>query len=342
MFKKLIGFAAIMIAILAVGWLALKRSDIPYATLEAAYGSSTSKFVTLSDNVRVHYRDTGLIEGPTIVLVHGFSSSLHTWQGWERDLSADHRVISLDLPAHGLTRSPEGYPAQMDNFVKVIDELTEFLGAESFAIAGSSMGGNASWEFALAHPEKTSALILVGASGWPESDADISGEPFIFKLLSNPVARTIIKDIDMKLLIRGGLKDSFVDERFVTDQMVERYSMLSRAPGRRGTILEMMANTDARRHATEGLMQQIKTPTLVLHGDGDALVPVQHGSKFHAHIEGAELVIYENVGHLPQEEVTEQSLQDLREFLESLKLAADEAEISDGVETQLLPASEIE
>ena len=342
MFKRLAGFLAIVVAVLAVGWLALKRADIPYASLEATYANEASQFVTLEDNVRVHFRDEGLIDGPTIVLVHGFSASLHTWEGWASDLKADYRVISLDLPAHGLTRSPEDYPASMDNFVKVIDGLTDYLGADSFALAGSSMGGNASWEFTLAHPEKVEALILVGASGWPETRDQQSSEPFIFRLLANPIARAALKDLDMTLLIRAGLKDSFVDETFVTDEMVKRYATLSRAPGRRAAILEMMSNDKARRYATSELMAAIDVPTLVLHGDQDNLVPVEGAKRFGESIEGSDVVIYEAIGHLPQEENTEQSLSHLRAFLAGLPEPSHLLENTADLATQVLPASTTE
>ena len=331
-----------MIAVLAVGWFALKRPDIPYATLETAYANDASQFVTLEDDVRVHFRDEGLIDGPTIVLVHGFSASLHTWEGWVQDLKTDHRVISLDLPAHGLTQIPADYPVNMESYVKVIDGLTDTLGADSFVLAGSSMGGNAAWEYALAHPEKTEAIVLVGASGWPETDAQQANEPFIFRLLANPMARAVLKDLDMTMLIRSGLKDSFTDESFVTDDMVKRYAILSRAPGRRAAILKMMSDDTARRDATPELMAQINAPALILHGDEDNLVPVEGGRKFGETIDAAEVVIYKSVGHLPQEEVMQQSVADLRVFLAGL--APPDTALEEGAEltNQLLPATTVE
>ncbi len=342
MFKRLAGFLAIVVAVLAVGWLALKRSDIPYASLEATYANEASQFVTLGDDVRVHFRDEGLIDGPTIVLVHGFSASLHTWEGWVLDLKKDHRVISLDLPAHGLTRTPEDYSVTMDNYVNVIDELTDLLGADQFVLAGSSMGGNAAWEFALEHPEKLEGVILVGASGWPETGDQASSEPLIFKLLANRFARAVLKDLDMTMLVRGGLKDSFVDEGFVTDEMVTRYTFLSRAPGRRAVILEMMSNSKARRNATEQLMAQISVPSLILHGDQDNLVPVEGGRKFGETIAGAKTIIYENIGHLPQEELTGQTIKDVRAFLAELRQPAKLEGTGSDIASQLLPATTTE
>ena len=315
MLKNIIGILAIIFAVLAVGWLAMKRSDIPYETLEIAYANDASEFILLDDGLKVHYRDEGLIDGPTIVLVHGFSASLHTWEGWVSDLKSDHRVISLDLPAHGLTGAPENYPMGIDQFVKVVHELTNYLGTEQFAIAGSSMGGATGWAFAQDHPEKVEGLILVGASGWPSSEDDKANEPFVFKLLANPTARWLIKDLDMTSLILSGLQDSFVDQSFVTNDMVNRYSSMSRAPGHRSAILRLMSDPSARRDATAEIMSGFTMPTLVMHGVQDNLVPVSAGRKFGTTIPGAEMIAYEDVGHLPQEEITDQTLADLRKFL---------------------------
>src|SRR5262245_26961034 len=76
------------------------RRDVPAAELEARYARPPSRFVEV-DGLRVHYRDEG--QGPPLVLLHGSNSSLFTWEGWTRELSRSFRVISLDLPGHGLT-----------------------------------------------------------------------------------------------------------------------------------------------------------------------------------------------------------------------------------------------
>ena len=339
MFKNLFGILLILASVVAVGWFALKRADIPYVTLESAYANNASQFMTLEDGLKVHYRDEGLIDGPTIVLVHGFSASLHTWEGWVHDLETDHRVISLDLPAHGLTRAPESAPMGIDYFVKVVDEVTDYLGAAEFTLVGSSMGGATAWAFAEDHPEKLNGLVLVGASGWPDTEEQKKNEPFVFKLLANPTARLVLKDLDMTMLIRSGLKDSFVDQAFVTDEMVNRYASMSRGPGHRAAILALMADPNARRVATTDRMARLDVPTLVLHGDGDNLVPVEHGRQFAATIPDAELVVYENVGHLPQEEVTEQSLADLRAFLNTRVMLPEVIVDDASLASQLLPAT---
>src|SRR6187397_398902 len=90
-----------LLLVLAIGGIAATvRIDRPAAEVEARWARPPSKFVDV-DGLRVHVRDRG--KGPVVVLVHGSNSSLFTWEGWARALETDHRVITLDLPGHGLT-----------------------------------------------------------------------------------------------------------------------------------------------------------------------------------------------------------------------------------------------
>ena len=179
---------------------------------------------------------------------------------------------------------------------------------------------------ALAFPETLEGLILVDASGWPETDEENASSPFIFTLLANPLARTVMKDLDMTSLTRSGLEDSYTDQSFVTDALVERYVALSRAPGHRETLLGIMAGD--RVEATAESLSAIQVPTLILWGRDDNLVSVSSAQKFADAITGATQIIYDGVGHLPQEEEAEQSIEDVRAFMLEVEWSAlDEEEI---------------
>src|SRR5437016_580010 len=92
-----VAFLAVVVLLLVVGF----RFDRDAAKLEAKYAIAPSKFVDIG-GARVHYRDRGL--GPSaIILLHGSNASLFTWEGWADALAPNHRVITLDLPGHGLT-----------------------------------------------------------------------------------------------------------------------------------------------------------------------------------------------------------------------------------------------
>ena len=168
MLRRTLAVGLTIVAVLAAGWLALRRADIPYDTLETIYSIPDSQFMTLDDGLKIHFTDTGPRDRSAIVLVHGFSASLHTWTEWKNNLEQDFRVITLDLPGHGLSRAEEPVQANIDRFVEVVHDVTQTLGADQFTLAGNSMGGNTAWSYALRYPETLDGLILVAASGWPE------------------------------------------------------------------------------------------------------------------------------------------------------------------------------
>lgn len=313
MLRRTLAVSLTIVAVLAAGWLALRRADIPYDTLETIYATQDSQFMTLDDGLKVHFTDTGPQERSAIVMVHGFSASLHTWQAWKDDLEADYRVITLDLPGHGLSRADDPKQAKIDRFVSVVHQVTQSLGVDRFTLAGSSMGGNTAWQYALQHPESLDGLVLVAASGWPEEEGEGDDSPFIFTLLSNPIARMVLKDLDMSSLTRSGLEGSYTDQTFVTDELVDRYVALSRAPGHRSALLSIMAGD--RVFATPELLSNVSVPTLVMWGRDDNVVPVSGAQKFGDAIERAEVIIYDEIGHIPQEENAAQSIQDVRAFM---------------------------
>ncbi len=323
MFLRLLIVLATLSVILGAGWLALRRPDIPMERLEQAYANSDSRFLVLENEGRLHLRDVGPRDAPAIVLVHGFSASLHTWEPWVADLAKDYRVVSLDLPGHGLSGCIDNSKIGTQQFVDAVDAVVRALKIERFTLAGNSMGGHTAWAYALAHPQKLDGLILVDAAGWPADADDQKDSPIVFKLLANPVARSIMKDLDMSALVRSGLEDSFTDQTLVTEAMVERYTSLGRAPCHRDAIITMSSTREGRIAASNETLAAITTPTLILHGEDDNLIPASHGKKFDEAIPDSDLKLYPGVGHLPQEEAVEDSLADVRAFLTRVAAKAD-------------------
>ena len=327
MLRWILGGALTLIGLVAViavgGYLALKRDDIAYETLASRYESAASRYAELPGGIRMHYRDEGDPNAPVLLLIHGFSASLHTWEPWVERLATggqrlgDYRVISLDLPGHGLTSAPAGYRASIESFRDAVAAFTRAQGLERFFLAGSSMGGNIAWEYALAHPEQVQALILVDASGWPDTRAEAADEPAVFRLLRSPAA-PLLRDLDNTNLVRQGLQNSFADQTLVTDAMVARYADLSRAPGHRDILLQITLGFRERNYATPERLAALTMPTLVMTGDQDRLVPPDHARQFDEAIPTARLIVFENVGHIPQEEAADLSALALHEFLQEV------------------------
>lgn len=289
--------------------------DIPYPDLEAKYASPASRYLTLPNGVRVHYRDQGKRDGQPLVLLHGFSASLHTWEPWVGELGGDYRIVSLDLPGHGLTRTPDGYKLSTEGHVAVVQGVARALELDPFVLAGNSMGGAVAWNYAIAHPDRLRGLVLVNSAGWPRSEAPES-QPLAFKLMGNPVGRTLLRNLNPRPVAGPGLKDAYLDESLVTKAVVDRHVDFARAPGRRALLL---APREVPRAPTRPeTFARIATPTLVIHGDEDRLIPVADGRALAGAIPGAKLITYPKVGHIPMEQISERSAADVRSFVESL------------------------
>lgn len=307
--------AAVLLIAVAAAWLALQRADIAWSTLEAKYAGPASRYMDMPGGVRLHYRDQGARAGPAVVLVHGFGASLLDWEPWVAALGGDYRLISVDLPGHGLTRAPPGYVASMDGDADLVDRLATALDVRPYVVVGNSMGGGVAWDDALRHGDHLRGLVLVDSVGIPDPKRR-EGGPLIFKLLANPVGRALIKNLDTTALVRNGLRSAFVDPNLVTPALVDRYVELSRAPGHRDILLAM--NAGPHKAVTPQTFSAIAVPTLVMHGDVDALIPASGGRALAAAIPGARLIVYPGVGHVPMEQIPDRSAADLRAFLASL------------------------
>jgi pimeloyl-ACP methyl ester carboxylesterase len=312
-FLRVTGIAVLVVAgMLAVGAVALVRPDIPYAQLQKKYGAPGDNYMEMPGGVLVHYRDEGPRSGRMLMLVHGFAASLMDWDAWAGPLATRYRVIRLDLPGQGLTRAPAGYRAGADRNADLIDALATRLLAPRFVLVGNSMGGAVAWNFAIRHAGWLDGLVLVDAGGWPHRTAQKDG-PVIFSLMGNPIARAVLRRIEIRPLIGQGLKSAFLDPHLVTSSVIDRYADFARAPGHRDILLSGQEGGASR--TTVADLKTIKAPTLVMHGEADRLIPFADGQAFANAIPGADLIAYPHVGHVPMEQIPARSANDLDQWL---------------------------
>ncbi len=304
-----IGLLLIIIGLGVYGY----APDTDPGEMRAKYASGSSQFLTLQPGLTVHVRDEGKRDGEPLVLIHGSNASLHTWEPWVARLGGQYRIVSLDLPGHGLTgRHPGGvydYPV----FVETVAGVMDRLGIKRAAIAGNSMGGGTAWMFALAHPDRTSALILVDAAGAPEWKARKA--PIGFRLARMPGVRSLMKWIAPRSMFESSLQTTLYDPALVTPTMVDRYWELNRYPGNREATMRRFALAHNNHPASREQLATIKAPTLILWGQEDNLIPVASARWFQQALPGSRLIIYPRVGHVPMEEVAGQSAKDVAAFL---------------------------
>ena len=275
------------------------RRDIPLDVLQKKYANVHSKFLPIM-GMQVHYRDEGnSTDTLPIVLLHGTSSSLLTWDSVTLALTAQHRVIRFDLPGYGLTGPNPTGVYDFEYYNQFVDSFLMTLGVKQCILAGNSLGGGIAWHYALAHPEKVNRLILVDASGFPNRQATKGA--LGFKLAQVPVLNKLLSYITPKALVRKSLEDVYGDKKKVTDELVEQYFSLLLRSGNRKALIDRMRMGFGTNEAEK--IKLIKVPTLIVWGETDQLIPVDDAQLFQQAIAGSKVIILIGVGHVPMEEV---------------------------------------
>lgn len=317
MLRRLVISFSVLIALAVMLFVVVRTPDISHEELVARYGGPTSQFLELPSGGRAHVRVEGLdVEGaPTVLLVHGSNASLHTWEGWVDELAHAARLVSVDLPGHGLTGGIPSEDYSRDAMVCFLEEVRTLLGVDSWSVAGNSMGGGVAMAYALQHPNQVEALLLVDAAGVsvprPE-DEDDRGGAIGFRLMRMPGVGRLLEHVAPRGVIEQGVRAAYGDPSAVSSEVVKRYYELQLHPGnRRATRLRFAAT--GRAPLTLG---EIEQPTLILFGEEDNLIPVAAGRRQQELIPDSELVVYEGIGHVPMEEIPARSAADALDFLQ--------------------------
>lgn len=284
-------------------------SDISLEELKKEYTNEYSKFVDI-DGLNVHYRDEG--SGFPIVLVHGTAASLHTWDDWTEELSKKYRVIRMDLPAFGLTGPNDDADYSIKSYTEFLDDFVTKIEIDSFHLAGSSLGGNIAWNYALEQPNKVDKLILVDASGIPMGKS----KPWIFRMARIPVVNKAFLHYTPRFFIDKNIKDVYYDDSKITDALITRYHKMALREGNRQAFVDR-AKLDSTEDSlvTINKLKKITHETLLIWGDKDVWIPLSHGKAMLENIPNSTLEVLENCGHVPMEESPEESLKMLQKFL---------------------------
>jgi pimeloyl-ACP methyl ester carboxylesterase len=291
---KIIG--GIFITLFAV-ILFFAESDRPVEELIPLYANKDSKFMDIL-GMKVHYRDEGVATDTLpLILLHGMSSSLNTWDSVVIALKLHKRVISLDLPGFALTGPSPENAYNFPYYSKFIDSFTTRLKIKRFILVGNSMGGAISWNYALHNPSGLAKMVLVDAAGYPKKGESGS---LGFTIASTPVINNLMLYVTPKALVRKSLETVYFDQSRVTDEQVERFHDVAIREGNREAALQIFKGSFK---GDPKQIKTIKTPTLILWGDHDNLIGVNNVENFLKDIQGSKAEVYKNVGHVPMEEV---------------------------------------
>ena len=286
------------------------RKDISVEELKKKYANDESKFTEI-DGMQVHYRDEGSpLDSIPLVLIHGTGASLHTWEGWAKVLKRNHRIITFDLPAYGLTGpNPTGDYSQ-DYYVSFVDKLLTKLSVKKCVLGGNSLGGGITWAYSLAHPERVQKIILVDAGGYPMTSKSV---PIAFKLAKVPILSSLFQYVTPRSVIEKSIHNVYVHDERITDKLIDRYYDLALREGNRKAFIDRIKVS-----IVSDKYLKIKTliiPTLIIWGQQDGLIPLSVGEQFHQDLVNDTLVVFKDLGHTPMEEDPENTVKVVVDFL---------------------------
>lgn len=278
--------------------------------LKDRWAPPPSVFIDLA-GMQVHLRDEGPRDDPSpIVLLHGTGSSLHAWDGWATALTQQRRVIRFDMIGFGLTGpSPDGIYS-VDNDVRLVIAMLDKLGVARCVLGGNSLGGTVSWRTALAHPARVDKLILVDSGGYP---SHATSTPIGFRLARMPGISWLLQNSLPRSLFEQGWRNIFGDPGKVTQEMIDRSVELTQREGNRRALIERFRQRSPISLAHR--IPELKVPTLIIWGGRDRLIPPDDAERFHRDIAGSTLVVFDDLGHAPEEEDPDRTVVAVKRFL---------------------------
>ena len=311
--RRLLLAAVLLVLALGTGAVLTWEPDRQLGALAAHWAPPPSRFVDV-DGMQVHVRDVGPRDDPQpIVLLHGLSASLHTWEGWVDGLSSNRRVITVDLPGFGLTGPSIDGDYRIEAYVRFVLRLMDTLGVQRVVLGGNALGGEIAWRTALTAPKRVSALVLVDSNGYELSALSV---PIAFRLVATPAMEWFTTRILPRFIVDYSVRNVYGHPEQVTPALVDRYFELALRVGNRAALRRRFAQTEHGEQAAR--IKDIRQPTLILWGARDRLVPPEHAQRFQRDIAGSELYIFDDLGHVPQEESAARTLQPVKDFLAAL------------------------
>jgi len=269
--------------------------------------------------VDVHGQSINFIEagsGPVLLLIHGMAGTCANWESVIEPLAINHTVIAPDFPGHG-SSAPGGGDYSLGALASSLRDLMLTLGHERATLVGHSLGGGVAMQFTYQFPEMVERLVLVSSGGL---GPDVSP---ILRAAALPGAELFISataGVGSRIGSVVGRGLGLVGLRPNTDlaEVTRGYATLT-DPDRRkafvATLRSVVGMEGQRVAALDKLYLAETLPLLIVWGENDPIIPVDHARETHAQLPTSRLEVFEDTGHVPQLERPGRFIATLERFL---------------------------
>lgn len=242
--------------------------------------------------------------GTPLLLIHGFPFHSQMWARQLESLSTDARLIAPDLPGFGKTGKPAG-ETTVDQYAKECLALLDTLGIDRAVVGGLSMGGYITLAFVRLYPDRLRGLILASTKAGADSAEGKGGRDKTIAGVKEKGIGVVVEGMHPKLLAPA----NYAQQPSIATELKEIMDQSSVE----GVVAALSAMRD--RPDSAPLLSTIKTPTLVIHGKEDAIIPPSEAEAMAKAIPNSELRLIANAGHLPNMEQQSEFDRAVREFL---------------------------
>jgi pimeloyl-ACP methyl ester carboxylesterase len=263
--------------------------------------------------LRLAVTDRG--KGRPILLLHGFATSSFTWQAVEPELARRYRVIAVDLRGFGASDKPIDDHYSVFDQADAIQAFIEQENLKDLTIVGHSFGGGVTLALALKSAEQKSSrirnIVLIDSIAYKQPI------PIFFKLLKIPM----LGEVGMTLVppavqAEQGLRLAYYDRDKITKRAIAEYaSNLYSSEAKHALTKTVEQIIPPNIDEISGRYSAIKLPALVMWCKDDKVVPAIFGRRLKADLPSAELIVFSDCGHMPQEEKPEDTARAIEGFL---------------------------
>ncbi|BDT97140.1 MULTISPECIES: 4,5:9,10-diseco-3-hydroxy-5,9,17-trioxoandrosta-1(10),2-diene-4-oate hydrolase [Nocardia] len=261
---------------------------------------STSRYAQVRPDLRLHYHEAGVGNGPTIVLLHGGGPGASSWSNFARNIPvlAEHfHVLAVDQPGYGRSDKPTEHPQYFVHSASALKDLLDHLEITSRVhLLGNSLGGGAAVRFALDYPDRAGKLILMGPGGLSTNlfaPDPTEGVKLLSKFNYEPTRENLEAFLRIMVFDQSLVTDELIDERFASASTPEALAA-TRAMGK------SFASADFEKGMLWRDAYKLRQPVLLIWGREDRVNPLDGALVATKLIPRAQLHVFGGCGHWAQ------------------------------------------
>ncbi|WP_347549726.1 alpha/beta hydrolase [Pseudalkalibacillus hwajinpoensis] len=255
-----------------------------------------------------YYKNNKATDRPVITLLHGFLSSSFSFRRLIPLLTKGYTVVAIDLPPFGRSEKSNCFVHSYQNYAEVVVELLERLSVEQTVMIGHSMGGQVAMRASAIKSNLVSRNILLCSSGYLEK----AKQSLVYTSYL-PFFSVYLKRWLYRKGVRANLLNCVYDSKLIDEEMMDGYIQPFFNEGIFRSLVRMIRDREG--DLSEAELKQIHTPSLLIWGQEDRVVPLKVGKRLSEDLPNAELIIYEKTGHLLPEERPQLIMKDIERFL---------------------------